>query len=123
LSRFARKTPKNRRLGDFLPCKLPKQPLNRGFCGTKWRKNLQVQQAARLFNTDFQFFASPSANPPTTLLTKQVTYGIVRRIETTLKFRRVLGHFHRENGTWYRLAGVSLKIIAKKRLYYKHSPE
>jgi hypothetical protein len=47
LLRFAHKTSKNRRLGDFLPLKLREQPLNRGFCGTKRRKNLQVQQAAR----------------------------------------------------------------------------
>jgi hypothetical protein len=47
LLRFAHKTSKNRRLGDFLPLKLRKQPINRGFCDTKWRKNLQVQQAAR----------------------------------------------------------------------------
>jgi hypothetical protein len=36
LLRFAHKTSKNRPQGDFLPCKLPKQP----------RKNLQAQQAA-----------------------------------------------------------------------------
>jgi hypothetical protein len=40
LSRFALKTPKNRLQGDFLPCKLlsgfsRKQPVYRGFCGTK----------------------------------------------------------------------------------------
>jgi hypothetical protein len=27
--------------------KVRSTPDNRGFCGTKWRKNLQVQQAAR----------------------------------------------------------------------------
>jgi hypothetical protein len=50
LLRFALKTYKNRRLGDFLPCKLRKQPINCGFCGFftgKSHKNLQVQQAAR----------------------------------------------------------------------------
>jgi hypothetical protein len=35
LLRFASKTSKNRRLGDFLPYKLRKEPINRGFCGTK----------------------------------------------------------------------------------------
>jgi hypothetical protein len=58
LLRFAHKTPKNRLQGDFLPCKLPgeptvrKQPDNRGFYGffqRKNRKNLQVQQAARIW--------------------------------------------------------------------------
>jgi hypothetical protein len=34
-------------LGTFLPCKLQKQPMNRGFCIPKWSKNLQAQQAAR----------------------------------------------------------------------------
>jgi hypothetical protein len=46
--RFAHKTSKNRLQGDFLPCKLPKQPINRGFYGffqRKNRKNLQAQQA------------------------------------------------------------------------------
>jgi hypothetical protein len=47
LLRFARKTPKNRRLGDFLPCKLRKQPNNRGFFAASSAKNPQVQQAAR----------------------------------------------------------------------------
>jgi hypothetical protein len=50
LLRFAHKISKNRRLGDFLPYKLPKQPMNRGFCGTKCRKNPQVQQAASVSN-------------------------------------------------------------------------
>ena len=45
LLRFALKTQKNRRSGDFLPCKLRKEPINRGFFGTLCRKNLQVQQA------------------------------------------------------------------------------
>jgi hypothetical protein len=48
LLRFAHKTSKNRLKGDFLPCKLPKQPMNRGFYGffqRKNRKNLQVRQA------------------------------------------------------------------------------
>jgi hypothetical protein len=47
LWRFALKTAKNRLKGDFLPCKLPKEPINRGFFGTKYRKNLQVPQAPR----------------------------------------------------------------------------
>jgi hypothetical protein len=34
LLRFTHKTPKNRLQGDFLPCKLPKQPINRDFCVT-----------------------------------------------------------------------------------------
>jgi SAM-dependent methyltransferase len=45
---FAHKTLKNRRLGDFLPCKLRKEPDNRGFDGffsEKSHQNLQVQQA------------------------------------------------------------------------------
>jgi hypothetical protein len=46
LLRFAHKTSKNRRWGDFLPLKLCKQPMYRVFYGTMWRKNLQVQQAA-----------------------------------------------------------------------------
>jgi hypothetical protein len=33
LLRFAHKTSKNRRLGDFLPCKLRKEPVYRGFYG------------------------------------------------------------------------------------------
>jgi hypothetical protein len=48
LLRFAYKPFKNRRLGDFLPCKLRKEPDNRGFYGFskgKSHKNLQVQQA------------------------------------------------------------------------------
>jgi biotin carboxylase len=45
LLHFVHKTSKNRLTGDFLPCKLRKEPTNRGFCGTKYRKNLQVQQA------------------------------------------------------------------------------
>jgi hypothetical protein len=47
--RFAHKTRKNRLFGDFLPCKLRKQPDNRGFYvfSTEKHKNLQVQQAAR----------------------------------------------------------------------------
>jgi hypothetical protein len=44
LLRFARKTPKNRRLGDFLPHKLRKQPDNRGFFAASSAKNPQVQQ-------------------------------------------------------------------------------
>jgi hypothetical protein len=52
LLRFASESSKNRRSGDFLPCKLRSnrrfaEPINRGFCDTKWRKNLQVQQAPR----------------------------------------------------------------------------
>jgi hypothetical protein len=47
LLRFALKTAKNRLKGDFLPCKLPKEPMNCGFFGTKYRKNLQAQQAPR----------------------------------------------------------------------------
>jgi hypothetical protein len=49
LLRFAHVTLKNRLKGDFLPCKLPKQPMNRGFYGffqRKNHKNLQVRQAA-----------------------------------------------------------------------------
>jgi hypothetical protein len=50
LLRFARKISKNRLQGDFLPHKLPKQPMNRGFhvfFFEKRHENLQVQQAAR----------------------------------------------------------------------------
>jgi hypothetical protein len=47
LLRFARKTPKNRRSGDFLPCKLRKQPDYRGFFAASSAKNPQAQQAAR----------------------------------------------------------------------------
>jgi hypothetical protein len=50
LLRFAHKTLKNRLQGDFLPCKLRKEPNNCGFYGffqRKNRKNLQVQQAPR----------------------------------------------------------------------------
>jgi hypothetical protein len=55
LLRFAHKTSKNRRLGDFLPLKLRKQPYNRGFDGffnEKSQKNLQVQQAAAACRKD-----------------------------------------------------------------------
>jgi hypothetical protein len=54
LLRFARKTPKNRLKGDFLPCKLPGEPTVRKQSHKSWflrffqrksRKNLQVQQA------------------------------------------------------------------------------
>jgi hypothetical protein len=50
--RFARKTPKNRLIGDFLPCKLRSdqrsaQPNNRGFFTASSAKNPQAQQAAR----------------------------------------------------------------------------
>jgi hypothetical protein len=48
LLRFAHKISKNRRLGDFLPCKLPAAGKS-GFYGTKWCKNLPVQQAARRY--------------------------------------------------------------------------
>jgi hypothetical protein len=51
LLRFAYKIFKNRRLGDFLPYKLRKEPDNRGFYGFskgKSDKNLQVQQAPSL---------------------------------------------------------------------------
>ncbi|MDR1636123.1 MAG: iron chelate uptake ABC transporter family permease subunit [Treponema sp.] len=48
LLRFAHKTPKNRLIGDFLPCKLRKEPDNRDFCGTKYHKNSQVQEAPRM---------------------------------------------------------------------------
>jgi hypothetical protein len=44
LLRFAHKSSKNRPQGDFLPCKLPKQPIIVVFAAL--RKNLQVQQAA-----------------------------------------------------------------------------
>jgi hypothetical protein len=74
LLRFTHKTSKNRRLCDFLSCKLPKQPINRGFCNTKRRKDLQMQQAARLFHDIFmaeilsshffQTFASGKDDPP-----------------------------------------------------------
>jgi hypothetical protein len=47
LLRFAHKTLKNRRLGDFLPCKLRKEPDNRGFFAASSAKNPQAQQAAR----------------------------------------------------------------------------
>jgi hypothetical protein len=51
LSRFAHKTPKNRRLGDFLPCKLRRtkgtqEPINRDFLHI-YAKNPQVRQAPR----------------------------------------------------------------------------
>jgi TatD DNase family protein len=46
LSHFVRKTPENRRSGDFLPCKLRKQPDNRGFFAASSAKNPQAQQAA-----------------------------------------------------------------------------
>jgi hypothetical protein len=49
LLRFARKIPKNRLKADFLPCKLRKQPDNRGFFAASSAKNPQVQQAARGF--------------------------------------------------------------------------
>jgi hypothetical protein len=39
------KCPGSNKLGDFLPCKLQKRPVNCGFYNPKWRKNLQVQQA------------------------------------------------------------------------------
>jgi hypothetical protein len=42
-----RKTPENRQSSDFLPCKLRKQPNNRGFFAASSAKNPQVQQAAR----------------------------------------------------------------------------
>jgi hypothetical protein len=37
--------------GGFLPCKLRRtqgsqRPVNRGFCGTNWRKNPRARQAA-----------------------------------------------------------------------------
>jgi hypothetical protein len=51
LLRLAHNISKNRRLGDFLPRKLRRTQdspsVNRGFRGTKWRKNLQARQAAR----------------------------------------------------------------------------
>jgi hypothetical protein len=50
LLRFVRKTPKNRRSGDFLPCKLRKRPNNRGFFAASSAKNPQVQQAASIMN-------------------------------------------------------------------------
>jgi 2-polyprenyl-3-methyl-5-hydroxy-6-metoxy-1,4-benzoquinol methylase len=53
LLRFAHETSKNRLQGDFLPCKLRKEPNNRGFCvffTGKRHKNLQVQQAATLLD-------------------------------------------------------------------------
>jgi hypothetical protein len=43
LLRFAHKTPKNRRSGDFLPYKLPKPPMYRGFCD-KFTADEQVAQ-------------------------------------------------------------------------------
>ncbi|MDR2176551.1 MAG: hypothetical protein LBP20_00725, partial [Treponema sp.] len=46
LLRFAHKTQKNRLSADFLPCKLRKQPDNRGFFAASSAKNPQVQQAA-----------------------------------------------------------------------------
>jgi hypothetical protein len=46
LLRFAHKTFKNRLQGDFLPIKLPKQPVYGGFFTVSSAKNLQVQQAA-----------------------------------------------------------------------------
>jgi hypothetical protein len=59
LSCFAHKIKKNRRLGDFLPRKLRKEPDNRGFCGTKRHKNPQAQQAPRkLFAIMFLLWAS-----------------------------------------------------------------
>jgi flagellar biosynthetic protein FlhB len=68
LLRFARKTSKNRRLGDFLPCNLRKQPDNRDIYAASSAKNPPVQQAAReLFfdaayeaalNMDLQWFAA-----------------------------------------------------------------
>jgi peptide/nickel transport system permease protein len=50
LLRFAHKTFKNRQSGDFLPCKLHKEPDNRGFDGffsEKSHQNLQVKQAPK----------------------------------------------------------------------------
>jgi hypothetical protein len=50
LLRFTYKTSKNRLQGDFLPCKLRKEPIYRGFYGfflEKSHKNLQAQQAPR----------------------------------------------------------------------------
>jgi hypothetical protein len=46
LLRFARKTPKTRRSGGFLPCKLRKQPENHGFYGfsTKNHKTCKRRQ-------------------------------------------------------------------------------
>jgi hypothetical protein len=57
LLRFASKTSKNRRSGDFLLYKLRKEPDNRGFCGTKWRENLQAQQAPRSQGIGVYFFS------------------------------------------------------------------
>jgi soluble lytic murein transglycosylase len=59
LSHFVCKTPENRRSGDFLPCKLRKEPDNRGFYGFfngKSHKNQQVPQAPRLFILFFFLF-------------------------------------------------------------------
>jgi SAM-dependent methyltransferase len=53
LLHFAHKILKNRRSGDFFPCKLRKEPDNRGFSGffnEKSQKNLQVQQAPRVLD-------------------------------------------------------------------------
>jgi cobalamin biosynthesis protein CbiG len=51
LLRFAHKTQKNQLKADFLPCKLRKQPDNRGFFAASSAKNPQVQQAARGLKT------------------------------------------------------------------------
>jgi predicted amidohydrolase YtcJ len=53
LPRFTHKTSKNRRSGDFLPCKLRRteglrEPDNRDFCGTKRHENPQAREAARI---------------------------------------------------------------------------
>jgi hypothetical protein len=46
LLRFAHKIPKKRLQVDFLPCKLPKEPINHGFA-VQMAQNPQAQQAAR----------------------------------------------------------------------------
>jgi hypothetical protein len=59
--RFAHKTFKNRLQGDFLLCKLPKQPINRGFYAIfqqKRHKSLQVQQAVSMPVVTPSFFSS-----------------------------------------------------------------
>jgi hypothetical protein len=48
LSHFVRKTPENRRLGDFFPCKLRKQPDNRGFYGFLTKKAIKTYKCNRL---------------------------------------------------------------------------
>jgi hypothetical protein len=48
LLRFAHKTSKNRRLCDFLPLKLRKEPDNRGFDGFSTKKAIKTYKLYRL---------------------------------------------------------------------------